>query len=598
MRVCRVDLGGGPPASTSSTARRTRHAATRAACSGGNGTGSLAELDAGLERALGDGPGRVDRRSTRGASTTGCSTRDGELVEPPVSYRDERTRSDTARSSSGSARARLYELTGLQFLPFNTIFQLAAHDPAQLARRRARRDAPRAPRGASHRRGRRPRPRAREPPGCSTSPPGTGPTSCATRSRSPARCCPRSSRPGTGVGSWRGVPVHLVGGHDTASAVLGGARAGEAFVSAGTWLLVGREQPDPDTSVAAYTAGFSNEQGAMGGLRLLRNIAGWWLVEECRRTWADDDLDHLLADAAAAPNPGVLVDATDERFLAPPDMERELGARRNWARRRAAPLWCAPRSSRWRPRPPGSSSRCRSTMGVDRSRSPGLRRRLAVAALPRRAPPAHRTAGLHRPGRGHGRRERAGPGCRIGCLRRRARSAGDPGRPAGSRAMNVQALERLELMRHRLDTEGRVRVQELADELDVSEMTIRRDLDMLVDEGVAQRVRGGAVAVGPQQFATRFRQHSARPRRASPRSWSTWSARVAPSASTPRRRLQRLAARLGGVARSHRAHQRTRHVPRPAGASPGSPRCSPAASSTTRTGSLVGPLATPRRAAT
>ncbi len=51
-----------------------------------------------------------------------------------------------------------------------------------------------------------------------------------------------------------------------------------------------------------------------------------------------------------------------------------------------------------------------------------------------------------------------GPGCRVGCLRGRARSAGDSGRPAGSRAMNVQALERLELMRHRLDTEGRVRV--------------------------------------------------------------------------------------------------------------------------------------------
>jgi DeoR family fructose operon transcriptional repressor len=74
--------------------------------------------------------------------------------------------------------------------------------------------------------------------------------------------------------------------------------------------------------------------------------------------------------------------------------------------------------------------------------------------------------------------------------------------------MNVQALERLEAMRRRLDTDGRVRVADLAVELDVSEMTVRRDLDMLVDEGIAQRVRGGAIAVGPQEFATRFRQNA------------------------------------------------------------------------------------------
>ena len=74
--------------------------------------------------------------------------------------------------------------------------------------------------------------------------------------------------------------------------------------------------------------------------------------------------------------------------------------------------------------------------------------------------------------------------------------------------MNLESMERLELIRSRLDVEGRVRVMDLAGELDVSEMTIRRDLDLLVDEGVAHRVRGGAVAVGPQQFAARAEQHS------------------------------------------------------------------------------------------
>ena len=98
---------------------------------------------------------------------------------------------------------------------------------------------------------------------------------------------PEIRPPGTLVGKWRDVPVHLVGGHDTASAVLGGAAEGSAFVSAGTWLLVGRMLARPDTSESARLARFTNEQGAAGGVRLLRNVAGWWLVEECRRSWGD-----------------------------------------------------------------------------------------------------------------------------------------------------------------------------------------------------------------------------------------------------------------------------------------------------------------------
>ncbi|MDQ3178695.1 MAG: DeoR/GlpR family DNA-binding transcription regulator [Actinomycetota bacterium] len=74
--------------------------------------------------------------------------------------------------------------------------------------------------------------------------------------------------------------------------------------------------------------------------------------------------------------------------------------------------------------------------------------------------------------------------------------------------MNLESMERLDVIRRRLDVDGRVRVMELAGELDVSEMTIRRDLDLLVDEGVAHRVRGGAIAIGPQQFAARAEQHS------------------------------------------------------------------------------------------
>lgn len=74
--------------------------------------------------------------------------------------------------------------------------------------------------------------------------------------------------------------------------------------------------------------------------------------------------------------------------------------------------------------------------------------------------------------------------------------------------MNVQGVERLDLLRRRLEADGRLVVGDVAADLDVSDMTIRRDLEVLVDEGVARRVRGGAVAVGPQQFTARTRQHA------------------------------------------------------------------------------------------
>ncbi len=74
--------------------------------------------------------------------------------------------------------------------------------------------------------------------------------------------------------------------------------------------------------------------------------------------------------------------------------------------------------------------------------------------------------------------------------------------------MNVDAIDRHDAIRSTLDHSGRVRVTELAERFDVSEMTIRRDLDLMAGEGAVVRVRGGAVAVGPQPFADRFRRNA------------------------------------------------------------------------------------------
>jgi DeoR family fructose operon transcriptional repressor len=74
--------------------------------------------------------------------------------------------------------------------------------------------------------------------------------------------------------------------------------------------------------------------------------------------------------------------------------------------------------------------------------------------------------------------------------------------------MNLDALQRLDVIRSRVEAEGRVKVAALAALLDVSEMTVRRDLELLSDQGLIQRVRGGARAIGPQPFASRFGQHA------------------------------------------------------------------------------------------
>lgn len=327
VRVCRVELdapdrGGAPRLDV---VHRVTHGPVRDA----DGTlrwewdRLLAEVDRGLELACAAGPVASIGVDTW-AIDYGLVDAQGALLAPPVSYRDDRT-ANFREVVDRIGEARLYGISGLQLLPFNTIFQLAAEDRELLAR--AERLVMLPELVAAHLTG---------VITCEMTSAGcTGLLDLATGDWSdelcaaielPRRLLPDILEPGTRVGEWHGIPVHLVGGHDTASAVLGGAVRGEAFVSAGTWLLVGREQPEPDTSDAARLAGFTNEQAAFGGIRFLRNVAGWWLVEECRRLWRDTDLDALLVEAAALPQPSTLVDATDDRFLAPADMPAELRA--------------------------------------------------------------------------------------------------------------------------------------------------------------------------------------------------------------------------------------------------------------------------------
>jgi len=147
--------------------------------------------------------------------------------------------------------------------------------------------------------------------------------------------------PGTRLGPLRsdvaeatglqGVQVVLPGTHDTASAVMAvpaasvaGAAPDWCYISSGTWSLMGVETPQPVVNDKCRQLNFTNEGGVGDTIRLLKNIAGLWLLQECRRIWKQEGHDYgwddLVKQASAAPPLVSLVAPDDGRFVAPKDM--------------------------------------------------------------------------------------------------------------------------------------------------------------------------------------------------------------------------------------------------------------------------------------
>jgi rhamnulokinase len=128
------------------------------------------------------------------------------------------------------------------------------------------------------------------------------------------------------------VPVVAVGGHDTALAVAAvpAASDGFAYVSSGTWSLLGAEIPSPCIGEASRAANFTNEGGVFGTIRFLKNLCGLWLVQECRRHWErqGESLSYgqIAELATAAPAFRSLVDVDDPAFAAPGDMPARIQA--------------------------------------------------------------------------------------------------------------------------------------------------------------------------------------------------------------------------------------------------------------------------------
>ena len=253
----------------------------------------------------------------------------GELLGDPYSHRDARTAGIAERVTAQLGAAELYAVNGLQQLPFTTIYQLvAARDAGELAAARTMLLIPdllgyrlTGAVGAERTNA--------STTGLYDVRSGQWATALAERLGLPVGLLPPLREPGSVLGpvletvsaTLAGVPVVSVGSHDTASAVVGVPADHDdvAYVSSGTWSLVGLELDVPVLTEAARLADFTNETGVDGTIRFLRNVMGLWVLSECVREWSTD-LPTLLAAAAEAPPLRTVVDIDDPRLLPPGDM--------------------------------------------------------------------------------------------------------------------------------------------------------------------------------------------------------------------------------------------------------------------------------------
>ena len=130
----------------------------------------------------------------------------------------------------------------------------------------------------------------------------------------------------TGLGA---IPVIAVGSHDTASAVVGAEieAEDEMYLVCGTWCLMGLEVSEPALSEQARLSGFTNEGSAKGKVRLLKNINGLWILQQLKKCFNERGLNIDFPDiieAARKASHGYAIDITDERFMAPVNMEQEI----------------------------------------------------------------------------------------------------------------------------------------------------------------------------------------------------------------------------------------------------------------------------------
>jgi rhamnulokinase len=296
---------------------------------------------AGLARAEREYPGTIASVGIDSWAVDYGLLRRGRLIGTPYHYRDERSGDGVARVHARVSPEELYERTGLQHLPFNTIYQLACEgDLLDVADKIALipdllgywlTGAEVAERTNASTTGLL---------GALTRDWDAG---LAERAGIPARLLPPLINPGTEIGHTRqpvteqlgrALKFVSVGSHDTASAVVAIPNPGRdfAYISCGTWGLAGLELDKPVLTGSAREANFTNEGGVDGRVRFLRNVMGLWLLSESIRTWErpattsqrSSELERLLDAAAQVRGPVRVFDVNDPRFLAPGDIPARI----------------------------------------------------------------------------------------------------------------------------------------------------------------------------------------------------------------------------------------------------------------------------------
>lgn len=272
------------------------------------------------------------------------------LLGNPVHYRDARTEGMIDLACKQIPRERIYEITGLQFLPFNTAFQLLAMKEKKSPLLDVAETLLMMPDLIGWLLTGR---RAGEYTNASTSQLLDARSRCWSAELCEGLGLPRSIlpeliQPGTELAPLRGDLAEETGlksasviapaTHDTASAVVAvPARPSSAsgppdwcYLSSGTWSLMGVEVDTPVITEATRQYNFTNEGGVQGTIRLLKNIMGLWLIQECRRTWArsgrEFSYEDLIPRAEAEPAFLSLIDPDDPSFLAPGDMPSRIAA--------------------------------------------------------------------------------------------------------------------------------------------------------------------------------------------------------------------------------------------------------------------------------
>ncbi|HWP42032.1 MAG TPA: rhamnulokinase family protein, partial [Blastocatellia bacterium] len=260
---------------------------------------------------------------------------DDNLLEHPVCYRDERTRGMMEKVFARIPREEIFERTGIQFLEFNTLFQLYAHALAGLPRGAARMlmipDLINSFLTGS---------RVTEYTNATTTQmvnarTGAWDRELIERLGLPFSLLPEIVPAGADLGPVKpslasdlgleAARVVATATHDTASAVAGAPlRHGWAYISSGTWSLVGVERDSPIINREAARHNFTNEGGAFGTVRLLENVMGLWILESCRKEWKERglevDYERLLNDVKAIRDPVGVIFPDDPRFFNPASM--------------------------------------------------------------------------------------------------------------------------------------------------------------------------------------------------------------------------------------------------------------------------------------